>query len=1247
MNFLKRFLFAEVSPLIRLAKQRHIVEPDLLPLPEALNPRVIPLDISQLQWDRPFAFLKSLMKVTRPISFGAYRWLLTHSLLSLATPVLVNRFVTLISRGVDRTSLPEAIGYGVLLGACGLLAGLSLQHYFYQILRVNQMITSILNQRIFKHSLQLTQGARQKNQIGDIVNFMSSDSDSVAESPQILGDIGSSLFMTVSVVAMLFYYIGWSAFAALVVLLLLVPLTRLIAGKFNHLDEEMMRLRDQRVTLMNQTLNAIRVVKYFAWERSIEKEVMSVRHEELRSRRRLASAEVVASLGYMAVSTMVLFVALAVHAWRGQPLTAALIFTCVSLFGLLEGPYGELSRLISRATAAVVGARRILDFLKQETVSEATRSDAAATPVPPLPSSGEPAKPCGIRIENLTAGHTGADAPVLKGLSLEVPSGGSVAVVGPVGSGKSSLLQALLGELRLAHGEVRFINPVDGSDGMARLAYVPQDAYIINGTLLENLQFGEDVSKEELRRAIHNSCLGPDLRHWQAGLRTEIGEKGVNLSGGQKQRVALARAELRKPDVVLLDDPLSAVDSETERLLCDRLLFKAWGKVTRVVATHRLEHLDRFDQVVYLHQGEILGRGKFADLLKSCDEFAEFYSEHATTQGEAADPAATPSVNTETDLTATAMARGDSELEHRVTEDEDREVGAVKGSVYLDYIVSLGGESRANRLILFLLFTSATAVTVLPLLQRWWLSYYSSHQERWSALPAVGIYGVIGLLVLACFVMNEQFWLARGIQAGKNMHDKMLSSVLRAPIRFFDSTPVGRILQRFSRDIESVDVYLQWSFNGAVHCWLQVLVSVSLIVSVMPLMIFVIVPVMSVYYVLQRDYRRPAREAKRFDSIGRSPRYAHFKESLQGLVVIRGFQKTEWFTENFFRKLEHSHRMFYSNYMLNRWFSSRIALVGGLISMATTVGIALSAYAGRLTAGTAGLVTIYALAFWSFLNWGMRIFAEMESRMTSVERLKFFARLPSEPDVLKPGAKLDPHWPSRGAITVRDLQIRYAEHLPLVLKSICFEVAAGTRVGIIGRTGSGKSTLFQSLFRFIEAERGAIEIDGVDIASVPLTRLRRSLAIIPQDPVLFMGTIRNNLDRYEEYSDEAVTRALAHASMLEYVSGLPGGIHSPVTESGLNLSQGQRQLLCLARALLTQAKVIVMDEATASVDVQTDARLQEVIRNAFNGVTMLIIAHRIGTVADCDQIIEIGGGEVLSVARPSDWTLQDIEESLV
>lgn len=1228
MNLFRRLLFAEVTPLVKLAKTKHIDESDLLALPAELHPQHVQVDLAKIQWSSPRALLFSMIRALRKYTQPSYLWYLSASMLALLSPVLVNRFVGIISAGVTQETLPTALVYGVLLGLCGFLSGLCMQHYFFNGLKAYQVMTNILNEKLFRHSLKLSQKARQKNQVGDIVNHMSTDSENASDFAMVLGDFVSATFLIVGVVIMLFYYIGWSALAALVVLFTLAPLTNYVAKKFTRLDEEMMAHRDHRVTLMTQAMNAIRVVKYFAWEKSVSREVTEVREKELNSRRRLARAEVISSLGYLAVSTLVLFVALAVHAWRGEKLDAAIIFTCISLFGLLEGPFGDLSRLISRATNAMVGARRILEYLNEDQVEISTqeRSDAGSA--------------VGVQLQNVSLRFDGNSQDVLADLNLHVPAGGSLAVVGPVGAGKSSLLMSLLGELHPREGQVQFTPEMQGRP---RLAYVPQEAYIINSSLLENLQFGEEVSKEDLRRALHNSCLSRDLKEWSGGLRTEIGEKGVNLSGGQKQRVALARAFLRKPQVVLLDDPLSAVDAETERLLCERLIFGAWKDTTRVVVTHRLEFLPSFDQVLFIQNGKIQGQGTYEELLK-IPAFAEFYKEHGKSQGEG--ESVTPS---EVAQDVSNLQEAVESKNVRVTEDEDREVGAVKGSVYWDYISSLGGDGKYTKpLILGLLLAGAVAATLLPLAQKAWLSYFSDHQAEWVALVAIGIYGLIGIAVLVGSLVNHLFWLDRGIRAGKNMHDKMLKSVLSSPVRFFDSTPVGRIIQRFSRDVESVDVYLQWSFDSAVHCALQVIVSMVLILTLMPLMVVVILPVMVLYYVLQKDYRRPAREVKRFDSVARSPRYAHFKESLQGLVVIRSFNKAPWFMDNFYAKLAHSNRMFHAHYLINRWFSSRIPLIGGVISMSTTIGVSLSAYAGVMDAGTAGLVTLYSLSFWGFLNWGVRVFADIESRMTSIERLKYFSNLPAEQSVLKaPSEPLRPTWPERGEIVVQNLKVRYASHLPLVLKGITFKVEAGSRVGIIGRTGSGKSTFFQSLFRFIEAEEGLIAIDGVDIASVPLERLRRSLAIIPQDPTLFMGTIRNNLDRYNEYTDEEVIGALKHASMWGYVSSLPKGLASEVSEGGLNLSQGQRQLLCLARALLTKARVIVMDEATASVDVQTDALLQKVIRSSFAGVTMLIIAHRLGTIEDCDQIVEILAGEVKSIRRPTEFSKEEIEESLV
>ena len=456
----------------------------------------------------------------------------------------------------------------------------------------------------------------------------------------------------------------------------------------------------------------------------------------------------------------------------------------------------------------------------------------------------------------------------------------------------------------------------------------------------------------------------------------------------------------------------------------------------------------------------------------------------------------------------------------------------------------------------------------------------------------------------------------------------MLNSILKAPLRFFDSTPIGRILQRFSRDVEAVDIHLQWSFEFTVKCLVNIGTALVLILGVLPIMTLVVAPVMVLYYLLQRDYRIPAREAKRLDAISRSPRFAHFKETLQGLVVIRSYGKTGFFFEEFLQRLENSQRMFYGHYMLNRWFSSRIPALGAVVSSGTALGIVYYSWRGNLNPGVAALVLVYAMSLWESLNWAVRIFSEMEARMTSVERLQYYSNLESEKDMILPPAQIEQFWPSLGEVTFNNVIARYAPQFPPVLKGISFTIPAGARVGIIGRTGSGKSTVLQALFRCMEIENGAITIDGVNIAGIPLERLRRSLAIIPQDPTLFLGTLRSNLDRYHEYSDEEIWRNLRKAKLDSYVKALPKGLESPVMENGSNLSQGQRQLLCLARALLCDAKILVMDEATASVDVQTDSLVQEVMRESCVGITMMIIAHRLGTVADCDLILEIREGKL-------------------
>jgi ABC-type multidrug transport system fused ATPase/permease subunit len=1218
-NWTSKIFFQIIDPVVRLGSVKSLEPEDLPALPEHLDPRSRVFDETKIDWSSEKSLLRSLFRVSRPFWWKAFLLMGLCALFNLASPALIHSFVGALERG--EAGSVETWVLAILIGFAGVGAGLSVQHYFYRILKLYQIFTNVLNKRLFEHSLRLSKEAREKIPIGDIVNHMSSDSDSVANVGSVIGELFYNFVVLAGVAIMMGQYLGWTSIVAWILLLSLVPLTKKVGRDFSRLDEALMRERDERVTLMSQILGAIRVVKFFVWEKSVTKEVDVVRNRELKARERLAWAELLATMSYVAISTLVLFVVLFVHSLRGFELSASLIFTCVSLFTLLEDPFASLSRQISAFANARVGARRISAFL--------------SAPVTPTSESSNVAdSETALELSNWSVGYQGSENPTLRNIDLRVKRGELIAVVGPVGSGKSTFLLGLLGELPTRAGDKRV------SD--AKLAFVPQEAYLVNGTLKENLLLGGQAGDERLSQALFRSCLDEDLRLWDAGLRTEIGEKGVNLSGGQKQRLSLARADLQEADLVLLDDPLSAVDPATEAKLMQRLVRGAWGKKTRIVVTHRLEHLESFDRVLYLDGGEIKAQGRHADLMARVSAYREFLSEHEkTVHAEFG--------KTEAHETSAAPTSGST---LKITQEEDREMGAVKGSVYADYLRSLGGLNKKRRPLIWMgLMAAACASTVLPLLQKTWLGFVSNIQsgatslptwlisfgfETWVSTPwkAVVVYGALGLFTLGGIMAADLFWLKRGLGAGKDMHDAMLKSVLGAPIRFFDSTPVGRILQRFSRDLEAVDIQLQWTFEHSMKCFAQVSVTLVLILSVLPVVLVGIVPILFIYWRYQKMYRTAVREAKRLDSVSRSPRYAHFKETLQGLVVIRAFNRSQWFLEEFYQRLHHNQRMFYGHYMINRWFSSRIPLVGGCVAVVTCVAIVHAVQVGALSPGVAGLLTLYSLSFWGVLNWGIRIWADVEARMTSVERIRFMSELPQEiPTVLAEGA-ID-NWPSRGEIEFRDVKARYAPDLPQVLKGVSFSINGGSRVGLIGRTGSGKSTIFQTLYRFLELQEGEILIDGVNIASVPLPKLRSALAVIPQDPTLFLGTLRSNLDRFEQFSDEEIWRVLERTQLATWIRSLPEGLLTKVVENGHNLSQGQRQLLCLARALLMKAKILIMDEATASVDVRTDALIQRLIREECAGMTIVMIAHRLGTVRDCDQVIELAEGKVKRTLFPS------------
>ncbi|WP_408096189.1 ABC transporter transmembrane domain-containing protein [Peredibacter sp. HCB2-198] len=1188
---LKKILFSNVSPVIKQGAKRPLELKDIPELPKLWSPDSYLKGFDGLNGEgggRKFLF--DQLRVLKPQAIKLLILISFILLFKMVAPILIHRLIETIGL-VAKGEVEVVTGVLTALGLCGvqLVSAVLGQHYVYHSVSSTQSAANGINQRISRAILNSR--SLEANR-GQILNRTSADAEMAGASLWALGEI-LQIVLTMSAVALLlFNYIGLTAVAPIIVMAFLMPLSRFFSNKFSKVQGQIMHLRDERLGRMSQFLDGIRVIKSFVWEKHVRGEIEGQRKKEEESWLKLAKFKTLSSGSYLFASLMVTLVAFSTYLIQGRVLNVATAFTCLMLFSYLEPCFRQLPKVLGDLSSSFIAGERIAAILVRDIEKNFSQEGDSRAPV--------------ISLRNVSV-HYPEKPKALDNISLQIESGENVAVVGNVGSGKSSLIKAILNELPNREGDLVI-------EGHPRVAYVPQDPFLFHDSLENNITMGAPVVDEiVLKKAIYASCMEHDLELLPAGLNTEIIEGGGNLSGGQKQRVNLARAAMHSPQLVVLDDPFSALDPKTESDVFERLLMKSWAGLTRIVTTHRLAHLKQFDRIIYLQDGKVRAFGQFDELLSSNTEFQNFYFEN-TKEESKTKKVTKPSYS---------VVKGEASSNHQVVEEEDQQKGEVSLRLYWDYVRAMAGFSKKNlpKTLALLLGTSLSAM-MLPILQNSWLSKWtqglstSSHTN----FMYLGIYALIGLITVSACAFQHFYWSKKAIHASKALHEKALEGVLGAQVRYFDANPSGRILNRFSRDLDAVEKDLSWSLEEAFMAFLNSIGAVFVLLTAIPMMMAVVIPVIAVYYFLQKNYRTCMREAKRLMSVARSPRLSSIKEMLNGASVIRCYGAEDFFQKRFTRALSDYQKGFYGVVLINRWFSIRIPLVSSLLSLAAAIGIILLGKAGSISEGLAGMTLIYAFRFWDSLNWTVRAFGEAEAQMTSVERLDSLSELPKEESNGHEAVQTE----VGGDIRFNHVFAGYAPHLPNVLKGTSFEVQAGAKVGVVGRTGAGKSTLFGILHRFIESNQGEVLIGGVDVKHVPLKTLRSSIGTIPQNPVLFSGSVRSNLDPLMEFSDEELTEVLNKV-------GLPMKLSTAVSEGGSNFSRGQRQLLCLARTLVRKTPIIIVDEATASVDNKTDSQIRDILMHGCSGTTVLIIAHKLQSVSECDMLIEMRDGKVFDI----------------
>ncbi|KAK7893415.1 hypothetical protein WMY93_022567 [Mugilogobius chulae] len=1154
---LSRLFLCWLSPLLQLGKKQRLEESDLYSVLQEDRSETLGKELQSF-WDREVR--KSMKQLCEPslnkVLFQCYgtafakAGLFVFSLeaIKVAQPLLLGKIILFFENydSSDERSLWLAYIYAAALSLSAF--GITfLQHlYYYHTQRIGMKMRVAVCHMIFKKALRLSTESVGRTTTGQIVNMLSNDVNRFDEVTLNIHYLWIGPLQAVVILALLWYEIGLSCLAGVTILVLMLPVQTWFGKLFGLFRSKSVIFTDNRIRIMNEVVSGIRIIKMYAWEKPFSTLLTNVRKKEIEQIMKSSYLRGLNMASFFASSKIIVFFTFTVYALLGNAITASTVFVTVSLYGTIKLTVTLFFPLaVEKVSETRVSIFRIRNYLL---LDEVEKNNVVLS----LEDKDIP-----VELNDVTCyWDKSLDSPSLQNVSITVKPQQLLAVIGPVGAGKSSLLSAILGELPRDSG----LLTVRG-----QLTYASQMPWVFPGTIRSNILFGKELNPQKYERVIKACALKRDMELLPDGDLTLIGDRGATLSGGQKARVNLARTVYQDADIYLLDDPLSAVDAEVGKYLFDHCIRGLLKNKCCILITHQLQYLKGADHIIVLKEVETV---------------------------------------------------------HIISE-ETRVEGNVSGEIYKRYFTA--GCSYVVLLAIVLLSIVAEAAYIL---QDWWLVYWANDQ---SLNVTLEIIRNIHNETASPLDSNLPFYLSvYSVRSSQSLHNSMFSAVLRCPVRFFDINPIGRILNRFSKDIGQMDSVLPITFEDFYQLFLQNVGVIVVAASVIPLILVPVVFLLLLFLYLRRFYLQTSRDIKRLEATTRSPVFSHLSSSLQGLWTIRAFSATDRLQQQFDSYQDVHSGSWFLFLMTSRWFALRLDGICSIFITLTAFSCLL--LRNGLHAGEVGLVLTYAVTLVGNFQWTVRQSAEVENMMTSVERVVEYTELDSEAP-WETQKKPPPDWPRQGMVTFDKVNLRYSDDGPFVLTDLSFILQPGEKVGVVGRTGAGKSSLVSALFRLSEP-KGNIYIDGVLTSELGLHDLRQKMSIIPQDPVLFSDTVRKNLDPFCQHTDGDLWNALEEVQLKFAVEELPGRLETVLAEFGSNFSVGQRQLVCLARAVLMKNRILVIDEATANVDPRTDELIQRTIRKKFKDCTVVTIAHRLNTVIDSDRILVLDNGVIQEFDHP-------------